>query len=169
MEQKDDVQNEGDHHHDGVQDFKLVVEELQTEDIQFKENLHHKEGQDGNAHAVEHLERTRWHSESGSGAAHPDELALSAPARPPKGELLHLTPNSARAVLNLEIRPGHHRPGLCPACPLTGSWAMEALKAMPFGPGIYPAAKLMQAQRHIVGILTAASLKDKRFFIFFVE
>lgn len=33
VEQEDHVEDEGDHHHDGVQDFKLVVEELQAEDV----------------------------------------------------------------------------------------------------------------------------------------
>ena len=38
-EQEDDVEDEGNDHHDGVQDLKLVVKELQAEDQYFKENL----------------------------------------------------------------------------------------------------------------------------------
>ena len=53
-EQEDNVEDEGNHHHNGVQDFKLVVKELQAEDKYLKENLHHKKGQDGKAHVVEH-------------------------------------------------------------------------------------------------------------------
>lgn len=60
-EQEDDVEDEGNDHHDGVQDLKLVVKELQAEDQYFKENLRHEKGQYSKAHIVEHLKGTRRH------------------------------------------------------------------------------------------------------------
>lgn len=66
LEQDDDVEDERNHDDDRVQDFKLVVEELPTENKYFKENLYHKEGQDGDTYVVEHLEEARRHSESRS-------------------------------------------------------------------------------------------------------
>lgn len=66
-EQENDVENKGNHDDNRVQDFKLVMEELQAENKYFKGNFYHKEGQDGNAHEVEHLKETRRHSESRSG------------------------------------------------------------------------------------------------------
>lgn len=63
LEQEDNVEDEGDHHDHRVQDLKLVVKELQAEDEYLKGNLYHKEGQDGDAHPVEHLRRTRSHSQ----------------------------------------------------------------------------------------------------------
>lgn len=32
LEQEDEVEDEGNHHHNGIQDFKLVVKELHAED-----------------------------------------------------------------------------------------------------------------------------------------
>lgn len=90
LEHEDDVEDKRNHHDDGVQDFKLVVEELQAENKYFEGNLHHKEGQDGYAQVVEHLEGMRRHSESRQsqpGAGHTDRLALSAPAGPPERDV----------------------------------------------------------------------------------
>ena len=38
-EQEDNIKNEGNHHHNGIQDLKLVVKELEAEDKYFKEKL----------------------------------------------------------------------------------------------------------------------------------
>ena len=67
-EHEDDVEDERNHNDDGVQDFKLVVEELQAENEYFKGNLHHKEGQDDYAQVVEHLKGTRKHGHFHPGA-----------------------------------------------------------------------------------------------------
>lgn len=47
FKQEDEVKDKGHHHHNGIQDLKLVVEELQAEDKDFKGDLQHEEGQDG--------------------------------------------------------------------------------------------------------------------------
>lgn len=54
-EEKDNVKNEWDDDNDGIQDLKLVMEELQPVDEEFEENFHQKEGEDAKAQVVEHL------------------------------------------------------------------------------------------------------------------
>lgn len=50
------VQDEGHHHHNPIKHLKLVLEKLQLVGVQLHEQLHHEEGQEGQAEVVEHLQ-----------------------------------------------------------------------------------------------------------------
>lgn len=58
-EQEDNVEDKRHDDNNGIQDFKLVVEEFPAVDKEFKGHLHQKESQDGKAQVVEDLEGTQ--------------------------------------------------------------------------------------------------------------
>lgn len=58
MEDEDDVQHEGNDHHQTVKHLKLVVKELQAVSKQLTGQLHHEEREEGQAQVVKHLQQT---------------------------------------------------------------------------------------------------------------
>ncbi|KAG8146024.1 hypothetical protein E2320_012448 [Naja naja] len=52
LEEDHNVQDEGDDHHQGVQDLELVVEELQAVGEELEADLHQEEGEDGKAQTL---------------------------------------------------------------------------------------------------------------------
>lgn len=58
-EDDDDVQDKGHQHHQSVKHLKLVLEELQAKREQLRNQLHHEEGEQGQAQVVKHLSNTK--------------------------------------------------------------------------------------------------------------
>lgn len=59
MKDEDDVQHEGDHHHQSINHFKLMLEELQAICKQLPSQLYHEECEQCEAQVVKHLQTWR--------------------------------------------------------------------------------------------------------------
>lgn len=69
-EQEDNVENKGDYNNNSVQDFKLVVEELQAISKELKAQFYQEQGQNGKAQVMQHL---------GEGESNADHEFMKAP------------------------------------------------------------------------------------------
>lgn len=59
VEDEDNVQDEGHQYHQSIEHLKLVLKKLQAKCIQLPYQLHHEEGEKGQAQVVEHLLKTK--------------------------------------------------------------------------------------------------------------
>lgn len=56
VEDEDDVQHEGNHHHQTVKHLKLVLKEFQAEGVQLTSQFHYEECENSQAQVVKHLQ-----------------------------------------------------------------------------------------------------------------
>lgn len=64
MKDEDNVQHEGNYHHQTIKHLKLVVKELQAESVQFTSQLQHEEREESQAQVVKHLQKNHCVSEA---------------------------------------------------------------------------------------------------------
>lgn len=55
MEDENNIQHKGHHHHKTIKHFKRVLEELKAVGKQLPSQLHHEEGKNSQAQVVKHL------------------------------------------------------------------------------------------------------------------